>query len=237
MRLSLLVSWVCFVPILSAQSFTFDWDSVSWGSGTTSNTFNDVDGSGVDVTISISGGSFLAGFPQITQNQTGGLSPAQDALELFINESASGNGLTLTMTFSEEIENLSLTLFDVDTGPGGFFSPTFRDQVTFAETPTTFSDSAANFVSGASAFGISENVPTSAGGNVSASFSAPRTSLQFFYGAGPFTQTNPAQQAISLYDFTFEVTPVVPEPGTWIAGGTLVAACAIYSLRRRKRRA
>ncbi|GHB96828.1 hypothetical protein [Cerasicoccus arenae] len=211
---------------------TLDWDALSWTPGSTSQTYNNVDGSGVNVTISISGGSFLTNYPQLNTDTTGGVSPAQKSLQLYINESSQGNGATVTISFSSAVNSLTLNLYDVDTGSGGFFSRTFRDQVNFNQTPSSLTGSSANGVFGDTVLGLYENDSTSSGGNVTAVYNGPVSSVSFFYGAGIWTQSNPAGQAISLADFTF--TSPIPEPSTYLFGGLLMGFVGLHIWRSLK---
>jgi len=221
---------------MTAQTFSFDWDTVAWTPGGTSGSFANVGGSGIDVTINITGGTFILGSPvKDSTTLTGGLVPAQDSLLLAINEGAVGNGLNFSLGFSGNVQNLTLNFFDVDTGTGAFFNRTFRDELTFATTPTTIVTGATNLVFPASSSTVLGNNPatnTTSDGDVSAIFAGPTSSVNFFYGAGPATQANPDQQAIGFYDFTFEVAPI-PEPGTIFMGASLVLFC-LYQLKRRK---
>ncbi|MGE9294667.1 MAG: hypothetical protein ACQKBV_00050 [Puniceicoccales bacterium] len=213
---------------------TFDWDDVTWTNGATSGTFTNVDGSGVDVSINISGGSFLSGYPQTNTANTGGFSNPGDSLQLFINESGQWSGMDVTITFSQPVENLSLTLFDVDVGPRANNNRrTFQDIVIFNTTPDNLTTSADNAAyAGYFVYGTGENDSNQGGGNVYATYNEAMTSVSFFYGSGWNTQNNPAQQAISLYDFTFTPT-VVPEPGTICFGVALCVLAGIEVMRRR----
>ncbi|WP_309380713.1 PEP-CTERM sorting domain-containing protein [Cerasicoccus frondis] len=226
------------IATAAGQSYTLDWNSLSWTPGSTSQTFTNVDGSGVDVTVSISGGTFLGGYPRLSTDITGGGPAGQNYLMMLINESSSGNGATVSIQFSSDVESLSLGMFDVDTGTGGFYSRSFRDQITFADAPDSLTGSSANLVvNSTTVLGLYENANNSANGNVNASYSGARNNVTFFYGAGPFTQSNPAQQGISLSDMTFTYVSPIPEPSTYLIGAALLGllGCDVWRRRRAKR--
>jgi hypothetical protein len=212
------------------RASVLDWDVVSWTAGSLTATYTNVDGSGVDMTVTVSGetGDFLnedgAPTPQISNNITGGLTPAQNALLFYVDWGNENDTITVTVTFSQLVNNVSYDLFDIDRGgSAGGGSRTFVDEIstiTATDGTTTYAatigTSAENTTEGAgtgiSIYGNGGNPSdTSGDGNASISYgSSAVNSLTFTYGNRSNSQTNPAAQAISMHDINFTIVPEVP---------------------------
>ena len=112
------------------SSYDLIWDStptnpgeVSWGvGGTLSNTFNNVDGSGVNVSFAFTGDTgnldawSTANSPVIGTNATGG---GQEVLQYY-TDGFTSTGITIEINFSENILEVGFDLFHINgAGPSG----------------------------------------------------------------------------------------------------------------------
>ena len=108
-----------------AQALVLDWDTVSWTPGSLNNSY-DLTGDAVnDITVTITSqnpGIFTndpaTGMqtPAINQSLTGGLSPAQNSLDIAANLHTNSN-LTVQLSFGGQYgiaTNVSFTIFDID---------------------------------------------------------------------------------------------------------------------------
>ena len=105
--------WGIMLSGSSAFAATFDWSSTGWNDGDTSGSFTDVDGSGIDVTVTITGntGNFDTNYPQLN-NDGGGLS--NDHLEEDLNFDDNTQSVTTTFKFSVPVKLSSLIWRDID---------------------------------------------------------------------------------------------------------------------------
>lgn len=230
----------------SVNAFVMDWNNLSWTQGALTKTYFDIDGEGTDVTVTITGdtGRFISGYPKIANDFTGGYSAAvADNLDIFVNYAANTESITISVTFSQAVENVSFELFDLDRGVKNKGSHAFIDQVANVKGSldggTEFGANAAynaSYVgqsgSGVATeyYGTTESLPdTSGNGNLNLSFGAQLDTFSFVYGnrnsGGDKTKDNPDQQGIGFYDIAFtKVGPVIPETSTvlYLAGIGLV---------------
>ncbi len=122
----MLLAGAGMLPCAAAE---LDWSSVSWTSGTLSQSYSNVDGTTVDIdftfpatvttgnalyptgTPSPSNGAFVTGSPEINTDLT-----TDDALYLELDFGAQDPNeyVTLEIDFSEEVTDVSLTAFDID---------------------------------------------------------------------------------------------------------------------------
>lgn len=136
-----------------ARAYVLDWDSVNWPNnrqwndvtGAVSTTFNNVDGSGINVTITVTQSNTTNDAdtfnPGGTPEDTGlalNSGSLEDALQVDLNaddfvDSTFGNGgddyLTISITFSATVDFVSYTLKDIDLGNSG--GSTYQDSVLF----------------------------------------------------------------------------------------------------------
>jgi hypothetical protein len=171
---------------------------------------------------------FTSDMPQSTNTLTGGISPAENSLRLDLNWSTNTQRIQITVTFNNYtngVTNLNFQIFDVDRNGGGPTENTYVDQITnlygtytnsapFA--PEIFANSPSNVVVGSGLteylYGTNQAVSTTSNGNVIINFSTNLVdSFSFTYGNDPSAQGNPAQQFISLYDFSITPLTRVPE--------------------------
>lgn len=212
-----------------SYSVTLDWNSLTWTSGATSQSY-DVDSlhSGNDVTVSLANtGSYTTlgtnQSPAINSQYTGGVGSTNKSLLLAVDDSNTSQAVTVTISFSYAVQNVSFTLFDVDSDGSSSTPYGFDDEVrNFVATGTstsyaTLTGSADNTVTGTNGTstaaarglgGVTAGATTS-NGNVSVSFGASGiTQISFVYGNyAPNTQSNPTQQGIGIGTITYSVAP------------------------------
>jgi hypothetical protein len=240
----------------NATAVVLDWDVATWTNGSLSNTYDiDPANAGNDVTVSVSGttsqlGSETTGemTPALTTNVTGGLTPAQKTLTIFIDLSSTTQSVTVFVDFAafypQGVQNVSFSLFDIDFANEGGNGADFRDQLrsitgvaaggsgTVSPTITT---SAGNSLSGTGVNqvvnGIATVADTSAAGTVLIDFgSTAISSFTFTYGSGATHKADPTAQHMGLHDITF--TPV-PEINPAVAGAfSCLAATGLMFFHR-----
>src|SRR5438105_1338691 len=109
---------ICAVR-LPVQAALLDWDTVTWTAGSLSMSFEtDASNPGNDITITITGNTsrFTQGTPLNGTSITGGLSPAQSALDLAVDFASRSESITVTVTFNyaQGVDDVNFKLFDVD---------------------------------------------------------------------------------------------------------------------------
>jgi hypothetical protein len=239
----------------NATAVVLDWDTVTWTNGSLSNTYDiDSDNPGNDVTVSVSGNTSQLGreptgemTPALTTNVTGGLSPAQKTLTIFLDLTSTTQAVTLLVDFTgfypQGVQSVSFSLFDIDFANEGGNGADFRDQlrsitgiaVGGAVVSPTITTSAGNSLTGTGVNqvvnGIATIGDTAAGGNVLIDFGATAlTSFTFTYGSGATQKNDPTGQHMGLHDITF--TPV-PEINPAVAGAlSCFAATGLMFLHR-----
>ncbi len=227
-----------------ATGITLDWDAVGWpgGAGTLSNTFLNVGGSTMDITVTISDSSpasLNTGTSPVTNNTF--TPPSSSGNDLFIqatgnNDGTGGNtGIEIRLDFSGAgVTSLNFDLYDVDLGgnpwtdvliiratPAGGGVPILPTSVTAppTATPSWSYDPVAGQVTGTG--GAASN---SDNGTVEIDFATPITSVTVEYLNGDDFGGN---QWIGIGDLIF-----APEPGpTWLVLSVLAAFACI---RRRR---
>jgi hypothetical protein len=237
----------------AAKAVTLDWDGVTWTPGSLSNSY-DVDPAkpGNDITVSISGDTGQlapkggSAIPAVLNIIEGGLSPVQNALVIHLDLANQSQSVTISVDFSalytQGVNNVSFTLFDVDMG-----SSAFQDQLRSIQAVSidgsliapTITTSANNTLSGSGTnqvvTGMINTNDAGAGSgdaNVTISFGANAiTSFTFIYGSGATAPADPTTQGIALHDITF--TPVPEINPAWMA----VASCLVGAAVMRRHRA
>lgn len=237
-----------------------DWSTETYTPGSLLRTFTDVDGSGVDLRITISGntGFFQNTTPQIVSEYS------DDALQLFVDFTSNAQAVTVTFDFFEtgtatakEVTNFSFPVYDIDTdgsgyqwgfidqledvagsGTNGNFGATFSPQ----GTQTTANQGNPNALVRAGLFqptiasdDSAGTVDVSFGSNFGSSYQFVYTNDDRPFFFGDLTQNNPTQQAVGLGDLSFDVPTPIPEPGAILTAALLIATIAIVHLRRNRR--
>lgn len=218
----------------NARGVVLDWDTVTWTNGSLTNSYDiDPANEGNDVTVSVSGDTSRLGSeatgertPALTTNVTGGLSPAQKTLTIFLDLTSTTQAVTIFVDFTafypQGVENVSFSLFDIDWAEEGGNGADFRDQLrsitatavgggTLSPTITT---SSGNSLSGTGVNqvvnGIATIADSSANGNVLIDFGTTAiTSFTFTYGSGETKKTDPTGQHMGLHDITFTPVPEI----------------------------
>ena len=180
-----------------------------WTSGSLTYSANIGTGaSSVSINATAAGGSWSGGYPQ--NELTGGIA---NTFGYAVNRNNTTQSNTITYTFSKPLNNLRLTITDIDrsttTGGGG---GTYADQVTITGTapgggtvtPSATAASGLVTIAGNSAFpsgtaSTATNCPFTNGGcNATFNFSAPITTLTIVYGnRAPPAANNPPEQQVS----------------------------------------
>lgn len=157
-----LVLWLVCGCVLPAQAYVLDWDAVAWPTnqqwsdqpGAVSATFSNVQGSGINVTVSVTQAPATTDAntanPTTTPNDSGlELNSTDNALQVdldadngaYVDQTFNNGGtedyLVFTITFSETVDFVSYTLQDIDFG--NTFISRYQDSVVFdpANQPTS----------------------------------------------------------------------------------------------------
>ncbi|MGC9525525.1 MAG: DUF4347 domain-containing protein, partial [Limnospira sp.] len=124
---------------------TFDWNNFDWPDGQLgTNTFANIDGSNIAVDMTVTAGPDIRLQPDALTNRLtpddfplfyGGADEPQIALNLFITDTPDleGDGVTLTIDFSEPVQWVSFQTLDIDESNGG----QWRDLITIKGSDDT----------------------------------------------------------------------------------------------------
>ncbi len=226
---------VVLLSASNARAVVLDWDTVTWTNGSLTNSYDiDPANAGNDVTVSVSGNTSQLGTeptgemtPALTTNITGGLTPAQKTLTIFLDLTSTTQAVTIFVDFTafypQGVQNVSFSLFDIDFANEGGNGADFRDQIRAitgiaavggATVSPTITTSAGNSLSGTGVNqvvnGIASVTDTTAGGNVMIDFgSTAITSFTFTYGSGTTQKSDPTGQHMGLHDITFTPVPEI----------------------------
>ncbi|MBY0248397.1 MAG: DUF4347 domain-containing protein, partial [Nitrospiraceae bacterium] len=180
-----------------------DWDSQTWTAGSSppvSQVLTLSDGSTATVSITQNGTGVLTS-AATSNTYTGGLIPAQNALQLGMNINPATETITVRIDFSSQpggsVNNVSLSLFDVDNNEFAVFNSNVGNP-TSATTSTTNTFNGTNRVSGNGA-GANQ---TTGDGNTTVTFAGTGiTWVEFTYGS-----TTVATPIVILHDILFNST-------------------------------
>jgi len=240
MKLLGVAFFVLFCSVATAPAAVLDWSTVGWPGSPVplSNTYTNVGGSGVNVTVAFSGntGALQSGNPNTTSTQIGGTGkPSLQADVLFPSKTTAG--ITVTITFSKPVYVQNLNILDVDAtlSTGGW-----QDQISAIKgvtaggtvNPVAVAGGGSavsvtgNSTNGFTATGLTSTANSSTS-NVSVDFGNYQvTQISFLYSPGPSQPNNPSDQRIGLDNITFSLTP---EVGPSLAAMTL---CGLVMLAR-----
>ncbi len=261
LRIATLACILALCGTTPCEAIVLDWSTLTWTPGSLTNSYNlDSSNPGNDVTITVSGNTSALGndgltaqpTPDISTFKSGGTSPADASLAFLVDYATASQGITVTISFNyaNGVSVDSLSIFDIDNGnsvSGGLF--TYQDQIRkiFGTTVSGAIVAADSFSTGAMVTvsnplttnmtfqGTATVADTSADGNATFGFASNNIkSISFIYGDGPLAQSNPAAQAVSLFDIQYTAKPV-PEVGVGLgaAGVGLTALVALFLRRRR----
>ncbi|SFV90145.1 Calcium-binding protein [hydrothermal vent metagenome] len=111
----------------TASAYVFDWNSTGWQDGDTSGSYSDVNGSGVDITVQMTGDTdrFKDNYPALNDDD-GNLN--NDHLEEDVDYTDNTESVTTTFTFSVPVKLSSLVWRDIDAmDQNSFWSNTLFD--------------------------------------------------------------------------------------------------------------
>jgi|GEM_PF-4498277 len=219
--------------------------------GVVSTTYNNVGGSGINVTISFqafspSGSSIAVDTTSDYVDRTTPISGDTEGGGIRISYDANNDlpYVRVTVAFSQAVENFEMEIWDLD-------RDTWRDEVrnitrvapgggTFnpasITTPGTNTEGITTTANSARSNNDAGNPSTSDGGaDVLIDFGTGAADSIFFdYGNYTFGVDNPASQLIWISGFSFDA--VIPEPSTYAAGILLLLTIGVTEWVRRRRR-
>jgi hypothetical protein len=235
----------------TARALVVDWDAVAWTDGALNNSL-DVNNDGInDITVAMT--SQQANIwandpatgtqtPTVNQSLTGGLTPAQNSLNLAANLKTQSN-LTVHLTFTGAQAgafNVSFTIFDIDVTTNADIIDTIYgvalNGTHIAATITNVGSAVDHTGTGLNQVleGNVASADTSSNGNATISFGSAIITDVFF----TFSNTSgaPRFQNIGIGDINF--TPVPEVNPAAVAGASCIAAIGLtVLLQRRARRA
>lgn len=243
-----LLMWVqtSFAVVLDWSGYNPTW-SVSGSTYTTAINF-DASNPGNDVTITISGDTsgFLSSYPYnspgVNSIITGGQGTSEESLLLAFNWASRNDNVTVTFHFNytDGLENLEFALFDIDRLDNNTTDSGFRDYIsnisgsynggadiipTITVENTDYTTVLNSGKSSQSIRGEDSSSDSSANANAYLSFGTNVVDeISFTYGnwtGGGKPPSNPGQQGIGVYDFSFDKKTNVPETGTALIATSL----------------
>lgn len=191
----------------TAGTSVFDWDSIAWSAGATSNNYT-LTGIGAFNFAITNPGSFLnnatyGGQSPARQTTNNGGFTGQNSLVQLVDMANSSQVVSTTITLGTAAQGAQFRIIDTD-----FASGQFADMVTVtgylngtAVIPT-LTNGVTNYVLGNSAYGDVTSPDGSANGNVVVTFTSPIDQIVIQYGNHSLAPAAPGQQAIALHDFT-----------------------------------
>lgn len=227
-----------------ANAYLLDWTQVNWNPSTSASqfaSFNDVDNSQIDISISISlNGASNLGAPTSIVN---------DNIKLGVNYSNRNrqtNYIDVTLIFSQAVQFVSFSLNDVD--KGGTSSNAYWEDVienieasmngTQAITTPTFigSEIATDTVTepGDILYRGTESNSWDSDSRLTLSWQTAIDKVSFRYSGGENTINNPSYQTIGLSGVSFHHYTAVPESNTYLAGALGSIAVLFMFLRKRR---
>ncbi|MEB3882327.1 DUF4347 domain-containing protein, partial [Lyngbya sp. CCY1209] len=203
---------------------TFDWNNFDWPDGQLgTNTFADVDGSGINVDINVTADTGVT-VEELDGNATpddfaffsGTEIDPQLALNLFIDPPTNqGDGVTVTVTFSEEVQGVSFQVLDIDKSDGDLWQDEvvvggFNEAGDAINTIVIPSDNPTYDIVDSTITGnaFADNTGVEAErGTVTAFFSEPVTSFSLKFQSGPDAPADPEAHGVGLLNnFIFNPT-------------------------------
>lgn len=201
-----------------AGSTLFDWDAVSWTSGSTNNNYAVANLGTINFNMSLSSGAVYSGFsgyngqsPSLQNVITSGTVPVQSSLILFMDNLNRDARVTTTVSLPTAVPSVQFQLSDVDSQVGAepANGTNNADRVTvtglfngLTVTPT-LTNGVSNYVIGNSAYADGDSSDSSTNGNVIITFSSPVDTIIIVYGNHSISRIDPFQQAMTIHDFTF----------------------------------
>lgn len=239
-RLALMTLLLSGLGTSHVHAFVLDWSQVTWNTGSPSQTFSDVQGSGIDISISTTLAGGFYNTPIQDNNQNLNLFP-----DWYSNNGASSY-IDVTIRFTRTVTNVSFSFEDMDRGNISGSRPTryyWEDVIERASgwngsslvTPTA-TDVGSNILvdttsqPGNVLYRGNTNLNWSPDGSFTLNWEQPVDTVSFRYSSGSRAQSNPAAQVIGISNISFH--SAVPEAGTLWFGALLLAALALRSIPR-----
>ena len=237
-----------------AQALILDWDAVTWNDGSLINSY-DLNSDAInDITVRITSQQANVWTldpatgtqtPTVNQSLTGGLVPAQGALNLAADLKTNSD-VTVQLSFTGALPgaaNVSFTLFDIDVTTNsdiisGIYGVAYDGTlvaatITNVGSAVTLTGTGLNQVlTGNSA--SADSGPGSSNGNATISFGSTIITDVFFNFSN--TAGAPRFQNIAIGDITFTPVPEI-NPALTAAASCVVATALTVLLKRRARRA
>lgn len=237
--------------ISSRATVVLDWDTVTWTSGSLSNSY-DVNGDGVmDITVSATSQpaniwtndpTTGALTPTINQSITGGLSPVQNSLMLAANlKTHSDVTVQLSFAGNQLGRDVSFTIFDIDiTTNSDIISGIYGvalDGSHVAATITNIGSTVTPTGSGLTSVltGNAAAANNSSNGNVTISFGSVELTDVFLTWSNDAGA--PRYQDIAFGDITFTPVPEINPALTAVGSCFIAFGLTIFARRRAKMRA
>lgn len=162
-----------------------NWSSFAAGTNQTGKALATTGGTGVTVTITLSGDTGAAGNGNVVSTTTGGLTPVMRFTSL---NNVNNTQQVITLTFNKPVQNLAFSLLDIDSSPGGYY-----DQVIIGTAGWTATKHS-NVIGAGTATGNGNNngpyrapdndspvLGSSSDGNLDLSWVGPVSSVSFTY--------------------------------------------------------
>ena len=202
------VSLAVAAPAMAASGCKMTTGQLSWdvfGNGTdqTGKALATTGGTGVTVTVSVTGATGADNNGEVTSTTTGGLSKV---LRFYDLNNVANTQQVVTLTFSKPIQNLSFSLLDVDSAKQGN-QAAYEDLViinTAGWTATKHSNVIGSGTAAAPYRAANTNSPvlgSSANSNVDLSWTGPISSVSFTYKQDGSVNGNPF---IGISDIAFQ---------------------------------
>jgi len=212
------VSSLLFIGLsysFSLNAATFDWDSLGWNDGDLSASYTDVNGSGIDIDVTVTGDTdkLIDSTPKL-DDDGGNLDNSN--LELYADYSSNTQGVTVTFKFSVPVKLYDLIWRDIDYYAGGSSHNGFDDKIivtakdkdgnTVYDSNRTLGSHIESNAQGEYESDDSGNyTPEDSSAMVTLDFDDVYvTELSFTYTNGDDAPSDPGSQAIWFDNFTFK---------------------------------
>ncbi|MGB3167068.1 MAG: DUF11 domain-containing protein [Alteraurantiacibacter sp.] len=191
------------------QSIVFDWDSVTWAAGTTSNsyalgTLGNIAFNLTNDGVWLNNAAFGGQSPNRQNVFTGGMATPQFALGQLVDQPNRSGRAKTTITLPEIMRGAQFRIFDVDSNPGQFADLVIVEgRYKGTSVLPALTNGVANYVIGNTAYGDGASDSNAAAGNVVVTFSEPIDTIIVSYGNHSAAPIDPGQQGIAIHDITF----------------------------------
>lgn len=220
-----------------AAAFVLDWNSVAWSPDGLEGFVADVDGSGVDVTVSValSGNRFDA-WNVASESGADALGVLQLSMDVPNHSDRLSHYMDVRIRFSRAVSGVGFDISGINYGSSGNHGQgksgyAFDDLIerieglaagvgvaaTVTYAPGTVTSTILPSEDGGLTTGYSGVSADEPGSLIHVSWGTGLVDeVSFRYATGPRARNNPSGQSIGLGGVDFN--PAVPEPGTWLLG-------------------